>query len=481
MEPTPTTEALEAAERHNPIELKAQLARDLDTLAKMRRENQLAHYEPYPKQKEFHNAGAAFKERLLLASNQSGKSLSASAEVAMHCTGRYPDWWQGYRFKRPIRAWVLGVTGLATRDAAQRLLLGEQYHGTGMLPKDAITKVDANRGLPGAVDTILIKHGTGGTSQIRFKSYDQGRDRLQGSTIDLCWSDEEPPSAVYSELLARLTARKGIMLMTFTPLLGMSEVVLRFLQDESKYRHVTRMTLEDAKHFSAEERERIISNYPAHERDARTKGIPMLGSGRVYPVVEDDLAEDPIPLPDHWPRIVGMDFGYDHPTTAVWMAWDRDADVIHIYDVYRKSQETPAVHASAIRARGSWIPVAWPRDGLQHDKGSGKPLARIYELDHDLNMLPDSAEFEGGGHGVEAGVAMILDRMHTGRLKVRRDLSEWFEEFRMYHRKDGRIQKQRDDCMDAMRYAIMELRHAETEQEATRRWEPIAYSNAGIV
>ena len=188
-----------------------------------------------------------------------------------------------------------------------------------------------------------------------------------------------------------------------------------------------------------------------------------------------------MPAPHQWPRIVGMDFGWDHPTSAVWLAWDRDRDIIYVYDTYRKSKETPAIHAAAIRARGKWIPVAWPRDGLQHDRQSGKPLARIYELEHDLPMLADSAEFEGGGYGVEAGVAMILDRMHTGRFKVRADLADWWEEFRMYHRKDGRIVKQRDDLMDAMRYAVMELRHAETEQEATRRWEPIAYSSAGIV
>ena len=63
--------------------------------------------------------------------------------------------------------------------------------------------------------------------------------------------------------------------------------VRRFLLERSDGRHVTSMTIEDAEHFSPEERARIIARYPAHERDARTKGVPQLGSGRIFPVIEE--------------------------------------------------------------------------------------------------------------------------------------------------------------------------------------------------
>ena len=56
----------------------------------------------------------------------------------------------------------------------------------------------------------------------------------------------------------------------------------------------------------------------------------------------------------------------------------------------------------------------------------------------------------------------MLDRMQTGRLKVFRHLNEWFEEFRLYHRADGKVVKEADDLMSATRYAIMMLRFAET-------------------
>lgn len=226
-------------------------------------------------------------------------------------------------------------------------------------------------------------------------------------------------------------------------------------------RHVTRMTIDDAEHYTPEQRAAIIASYPPHERDARTKGIPMLGSGRVFPIDEALITEEAFALPRHWPRICGVDFGWDHPTAAVWVAWDRDADCVHIYDTHRQREATPVVHAAAIRARGDWIPVAWPHDGLAHDKGSGTALADLYRQEK-VNMLPERATFEDGSFGVEAGVMAMLDRMQTGRLKVARHLNDWLDEFRMYHRKDGLIVKEGDDLMSATRYAVMCLRFAVT-------------------
>jgi hypothetical protein len=134
--------------------------------------------------------------------------------------------------------------------------------------------------------------------------------------------------------------------------------------------------------------------------------------------------------------------------------------VVHIYDVYKLAQATPVVHAAAMKARGAKIPMAWPHDGLQHDKGSGEQLAELYRK-QGVAMLPERAQFaDDRGSGVEAGVLDILDRMQTGRLKVARHLGDWFEEFRLYHREDGKIVKEYDDVMDAMRYAMMSLRYA---------------------
>jgi hypothetical protein len=164
---------------------------------------------------------------------------------------------------------------------------------------------------------------------------------------------------------------------------------------------VTRMTLEDAEHYTPEQRAAIISSYPEHERDARTKGVPQLGSGLVFPLADELITTDPISIPRHWARINGLDFGWDHPFAAVSVAHDRDNDCLYVTNAHRESRSTPIIHAVAIKAWGSWIPCAWPHDGLQHDKGSGEALAAQYRT-QGLNMLTNRATFEDGGSGVEA-------------------------------------------------------------------------------
>lgn len=224
-------------------------------------------------------------------------------------------------------------------------------------------------------------------------------------------------------------------------------------------RSVTRMTIDDAMHISPEKRAEIIASYPPHEREARVKGIPSMGSGRVYPVTEESISVEPFEIPPYWAVIGGLDFGWDHPTAAVKIAWDRDSDVKYLVSAYRRKEATPIEHAATLKQWGGFW-WAWPQDAYQRDKRSGGTLRQDY-LDAGLRMASEHATFPDGGNGVEAGVMQILQRMQTGRFKVFSHLEEWWSEFRMYHRKDGLIVKERDDLMDATRYAEMMERIAE--------------------
>jgi phage terminase large subunit-like protein len=281
-------------------------------------ENRLARYRPYPKQEAFHSAGAFYRERLLMAANQSGKTLAGGMEAAMHATGNYPEWWQGRRFDRPTVAWVAGETSETVRDTVQRVLIGRTgTYGTGTIPKDCIIDLVPSRGVPEAIDIIRVQHASGGASTIGIKSYSDGRPKFQGETLDWVWLDEEPPPEIYIECLTRTNVGNGPVWITFTPLLGMSETVRRFLLEPSPDRRVTQMDIDEAEHFSPEERTRIVASYSPHEREARTKGVPILGSGRIFPVPEASITCEQVDFPKHWPRIGGMDFGWDHPFAAV--------------------------------------------------------------------------------------------------------------------------------------------------------------------
>jgi phage terminase large subunit-like protein len=427
--------------------------------------NALKRYSPYPKQAEFHRLGTEFSERMMGAGNQTGKTWCGAHEAAYHATGLYPDDWEGARFEKPTVGWVGGVTGEVIRDTTQKMLVGRMQDkesiGTTAIPKDCIIELVRALGIKDLLDHVKVKHVSGGTSLIFFKSYEKGREKFQGETIDWAWLDEEPPADIYSETLTRTNNGQlgQFLFVTFTPLLGMTDIAHSFYKDPGKYKILVVMTIYDVDHYTDEEKEKIVESYPAHEREARAKGIPILGSGRIFPVAQEKIEIEPIKLPDHWVHLGGLDFGWDHPQAAVHIVWDRDADVIYVTNEYKARETTPDEAGQALRHWGTELKFAWPHDGYQHDKGSGKQLADQYK-GAGLKMLREHATHPEGGNGVEAGLMDMLDRMRTGRFKVFSTCPEWFGEFMLYHRKDGKVVKLMDDLMAATRYAIMMIRHA---------------------
>jgi phage terminase large subunit-like protein len=445
----------------------------IEELERRKRYFKLESYKPQKKQILYHNS--VKPDRCLGAGNQLGKTFAASMDIAMHMTGLYPDWWEGIRFKKPPVFWIAGATIELVRDSIQKLLLGdwqdESALGSGSIPRHLLLHQAKRVGTQGAIDSFVVKHTSGGQSKATFKSYDMGRFKFQAATLDGIYFDEEPPADIYSE--GRTRTNKGQngnrVSLTFTPLLGMTEVVMQFYQDPAAHQELIQFTIEEAEHYTEEEKQAIISSYPEHEREARAKGIPILGSGRIFPVPEELIKEPHIHIiPEHWAKINGLDFGYDHPSAGVQIAWDRENDVIHLVRGIRVKGQSdiamPALMGVTMKKWGEEVPTAWPHDGLQHDKGSGKQLAKQYS-DAGLNMLEDHATHEAGGFGVEAGIQEMLERMRTGRLKIDETITDWFEEFRLYHRKDGKIVKLQDDLISATRYAIMMKRFAESDAE----------------
>ena len=446
-------------------------------------ENKLGHYSPYPKQREFHSAGAKYRERLLLAANQVGKTYAGAMEVAIYATGRYPQDWTGHRFEHAPRMWVCGELSEVVRETVQKLLLGETgYHGTGTIPKDAILEIVPARGTPELVDTIRVRHADGGSSTIGLKSYSQGRERFQGATLDFVWCDEEPPSDVFHEILTRLNVTGGPLILSFTPLLGMSEVVRRFLLEKSPHRSITKMTLDDAEHYTDKQRSEIIAQYPEHMKDIRAKGIPSFGAGLIFPVDEKTLLVEPFKCPSHFIKLGACDFGWSHKAAFCEMWHDRDRDVVYLVRTWAVREQTPLDHVAAVR---SWnLTWAWPADGRNQTlAGAGIPLMKQYS-DAGLSMMFQHAQFEDGLTSVEAGVLQMLDRMRGGRWKVfKGDNDAWLDEFRTYHRdaKTGLIVKEADDAISASRYGMMMLRHGRTDASKARFQRRNSLSESGQV
>lgn len=208
------------------------LAREL---RRRKARRKLESYHPYAKQKTFHTAGAIHRERLFMAGNQLGKTWAGGMELAMHLTGQYPDWWEGRRFEGAGRWWAAGKTRVSTRDSVQKILVGEpeieDEWGTGTIPADRLRSTSRAMGVANALDSLTVRHVSGEVSTLLFKSYEAGREKWQADTLHGVWFDEEPPLDIYTEGKTRTNATGGLVFLTFTPLLGMSDVVRMFLTD----------------------------------------------------------------------------------------------------------------------------------------------------------------------------------------------------------------------------------------------------------
>ena len=480
------------------VQRKVEILREL---RKRERYNKLDYYDPYPYQRNFHDTGSSCNQRLLMAANRIGKSYCGAAEMSFHLTGLYPKWWKGRIYRQPITGWAGGVSNETTRDIVQAELLGSpddpEAFGSGAIPRSKIIKTERKPGVPNAKSMALIRHVSGGNSSLFFKAYEMGQEKWQGRSVDCVWLDEEPSRDIYSQAVTRTLDRRGMVYMTFTPEQGMTETVASFINSIKPGQSLDNATWDDATekvktvlegspgHLNEAVMEQILSSYSPHERDMRRNGRPSIGSGLVFPVSEDKIACDPFSIKGHWPRICGIDFGYDHPTAVVWIAWDRDEDIMYVYDCYSASKAPPLVHANAIRTRPYFIPVAWPHDGNRRDSMGNPGLAEQYR-NMGVNMLPFHFENppalgeKKGGNSIEVGIMDVLQRMEDGKFKVFNTLGLWFAEFRMYHRKDGKIVPLRDDLMSATRYAAMSQRFAVAGDDPT--WDnELKYRNLGII
>lgn len=454
-------------------------------------QNRLEQYYPetgplrrelYVKHMAFFAAGKDHAERGFIAANRVGKSEAVSCyELSLHATGRYPKWWKGKRFNRGIAAWAAGDTNQTTRDILQAKLCGRITRGadaapnevvglgTGMIPGDAIRATKPKQGIPDAFETVYVRHVSGGTSVLTFKSYEQGRKSFQGTEQDVICLDEEPPEDVYDECLVRTMATSGFpgghIILTFTPLSGWTKVIERFLNEAERKkanRFVVQAGWDDAPHLSTEEKRSLLSKLPAYQRDARSKGIPQLGSGAIYPVPETDIMIDPFEPPKHWPRGFGLDVGWNR-TAVIWGAKDRESDTLYLYSQLYLGHSEASEVVGAMRSRGKWIPGAIDPAARGRSQTDGKQLIQMYK---ELGLDVQAAK-----NGVESGIDRLLTRMSTGRLKVFKNLVNWWAEFRMYRRDEkGRVVKENDHLMDATRYLEQTDRFAtEPQKKAEER------------
>lgn len=233
----------------------------------------------------------------------------------------------------------------------------------------------------------------------------------------------------------------------------------------------------DCGHLSDEAKADLLASIPAYQRDARSKGIPALGSGAIYPVPEADYVVQDFEIPDHWPRCFGMDIGW-RITAVCWAALNRDTDALYIYAEHYRGEAEPVVHAEAIKARGRWIKGAIDPAARGRGQTDGRNLLDMYR-DLGLDLLP--AE-----NSVETGLYEVLTRLSSGRLKIFKSCQNLLREMRLYRRDEkGRVVKENDHECDSLRYLCMELhniltsKHKAPIEDTDLRYSGRSYESTG--
>ena len=447
--------------------------------------NKLTTFQPYSYQKTYINASAGHITRFMQAGNRVGKSEAAAYEATIHATGDYPSWWTGRRFDQPTRILCAGVSNTTVRDIMQSKLIGEPTDragwGSGMIPKSKLGTTARKAGIPDALSSVLVKHVSGGWSKITFTSYEAGKEAFMGTSMHYVNLDEEPPMDIYSQSVRAIVDTNGLISITATPENGVTELIRSFMDGGKRGQYLQQVTWDDCPHLTPEIQKVMLEQLAPHERKMRSQGIPVLGSGLIYPVDTDTLKVEPFEIPSHWPRVAGIDFGFEHHAAWVAAAWDRDEDVIYVTDCYKVQHATPDTQVHEIQTRGGrFIPTAWPQDGLTSEKGSGIMLKSLYE---GLYLLPEPFKNPAdpatgkANNSVEAGIMTILEKMKNGQFKIFQHLEDVFSELRMYHRKDGKIVKKFDDVADAMRYCVMSIQHGQTPNHSFKPYIPLEHDD----
>lgn len=428
----------------------------------------------YPRHMEAMEATRTYKRCTIFGANRVGKSLGWCYALACFLTGKYPHWWRGRVFSKPIMAWAAGVTATQVRDSLQRYLIGTREQPGAFVAAEDIEAV--SWGKDGCAERAIIRSIHGGFSQIEFKTYAMEQERFQSATLDCALMDEEPKAGIYTEAVTRTATTGGLVLTGFTALKGVTPLIAHLLPefadgkptdpDESGHWY-TFIGWDDIPlaHLSAKDRAETIASYLPHEIDARTKGIPRLGSGKVWPVDEREFVIPHFEIPDSWPRIAAIDPGYQDPTGMLWGAVDMESDTLYLYAEYRKNLQPLPVHVDVVHRRGDWIPCVIDYAGANITDGKG-----VFEQYRNALHNPCYP----ANKNLTEGLAEVYDRMLGSRFYVLDTLSLWRQEYATYSRDDkGRImdrtQDHHYDLMAATRYLVMGLKYAKQRPPG---WKP---------
>jgi len=421
--------------------------------------------------------GKKFLERVTLTANQVGKSVFSTYEMALHLTGDYAAYgktqgeqWPGMVIEHPGNYFGMGVDNRQLRRVIQNLLFGkiegDRFTG-GWVHRDEIDSFTRSHAETGLASSVNVKHLSGGKSTISLFAHTQSKTghgslNIAGETVDGILADEQPEDHIIGQLAARRVngrnGKGGFMLTVCTPERGMTDALYQVMNDPAPGQVlIGPISWDECPHITPEIRETLLASIPAHEREMRTKGIPLFGTGRVFRIDEEEFLIDPFAIPAWFFHLRAMDIGIGHPAAVSWLCYNPENDITYLVKTYRRADANAATNAAAANALWKNVPMVFPHDINNRNPGSGKDIRR-YFADAGIEDGIDFANPEGG-KSVEPGIFAMQNAIESGKFYAFRGTCHHFvEEARMYHRKDGKLVDKRDDVIASTRYGFQMIK-----------------------
>jgi phage terminase large subunit-like protein len=455
--------------------------------------NQLKWFRPFKYQEEFFKTGLFSTRRGMIAANRAGKTIASTFETAYHLTGRYPDNWKGKRWDKPVIAMAAGESWEQVAKTLQSKLLGcddikQGYKlGTGAIPKECID--DKSYRSDGAnVLSIEVWHVSGGKSKLYFSNYTQQVRHLQGFELDLVVLDEQPPDETFSELVVRTAARNGQVICSFTPLKGLSGLVRKFWDQIEGYSHV-RVTWDDVPFenewgepfFSQAEREQLSRDFMPWERDCRMKGIPLVGKGVVFPLLNwptYKATDVDLMTNEKLERLISFDLGIKNdPTVISFFFRDPAQEIIYLHrQITIPSGETPDEYVHYLLDRESkGVPIALPHDAATAGRYTltEQSVREVFEDSYGLNTIAGAilnpANDQGKVTNHKAyGINIMRLGMERNTFMINESCRAFLDEARNYAIDEHGRFSDPDDHIDSARIGILALVQGHGESVVSR-------------
>jgi len=442
--------------------------------------NQLKYFRPFKHQLDFFATGSSDR-RGILAANRIGKTVSTCYETAMHLTGRYPEWWTGRRFDKPVTAMVAGEGWSQVALVLQNELLGtndvkiRDHIGTGAIPRDCII-TETMRSDGANCIGVEIRHISGSKSYLLFANYTQEVRQMQGFKLNLAVFDEQPPDDFFSEIVTRTATTQGQVLCSFTPLKGLNGLVSKFWHHEEGYEHI-RVSWDDVPEYDPwgepfllnSTRLQLERDYLPHERDARRNGVPVMGKGAVFQI-------------RNWPtykngtydfrntsgllRLIALDLGLVNDKTVLSLIyWDPNGSEAWLdrQIVVKGTEEANPINyiQNLMRPEVFGCPIVLPPDAgtVGRYTMSALSIRQLFEQ-YELNVYPEPIHNPPDDQGRTTnhkafGINVMRQMLEMGTFHVNENCVEFLREAQNYYVDDKGRFSDPDDCIDSARYALL--------------------------